>query len=175
MDIIINGFISKEAYNELLLFLIEKSDTYMFHLPNMGKMLINQRNHKDFPEYPLGYTEINDQKDHFNYVDNVKKYLEIIQSDIISSHIDTGYLEQTFNIEIEVFNVNISEKTLDFFSITDSFYEWQYPELPENPCFFVDGKCIFECVAHEKMCIIYLYNEEVVNILNKHNVQYFLI
>ena len=114
-DIIINGFISKKAYNELLMFLIKKSDTYMFHLPNMGKILVNQRNHKDFPEYPLGYTEIYDQKDHFNYIDKVKKHLKIIQSDIISSHIDTGYLEQTFNIEIEVFNVNVSEKTFDFF------------------------------------------------------------
>ena len=173
--LIINDSISKKAYNELLLFLIKKSDTYMFHLPNMGKILVNQRNHKDSPDYPLGYTEIDDQKDHFNYVDKVKIHLKKIQSDIISSHIDTGYLEQTFNIEIEVFNVNVSEKTFDFFSITDSFYEWQYPNLPENPCFFINGKCIFECIAHEKMCVIDPFDNEIFSILKKHEIKYFLI
>lgn len=173
--IIINDSISNKAYNDLLLFLIKKSDTYMFHLPNMGKILVNRRNHNDFPEYPLGYTEIDNQNEHFNYIEKVKINLKKIQSDIISSHIDTGYLDQTFNIEIEVFNVKVSEKTLDFFSSTDSFSNWKYPDLPENPCFFIDEKCVFECIAHEKMCVINPFDSEIFDILKKHKIDYFLL
>ena len=59
--------ISGNAYDELIEYLIRKCNSFLFHLPNMGKMLINERNAELLPEYSVGYTEERNQEKHRTY------------------------------------------------------------------------------------------------------------
>lgn len=151
--------------------LIERSDSYLFHLPNMGKILINERNAEYFPQYPLGYTQEEDQDSHAVYIKRMKWHIDLIKEDIIESHIDTGYLNQTSNSELEIYHVAISERTLGFFSGTRDFFKWLYPILPEDPCFLSKGKCIFQCIAHENLCYLYIDDREIVKFLKRNHVE----
>ena len=103
------------AYTRLIEHLIQKCDSFLFHLPNVGKMLINERNSKHFPEYPIGYTEEIDQHKHNEYIKKVQPLLEIVSADIIEQYKDTGYLDQTSNIEVEVFRIAMSKQSSLFF------------------------------------------------------------
>lgn len=172
-QITIVGNVRGEAYNQLIDHLIRQSDSFLFHLPNMGKLLVNERNIEFLHEYSLGYTEENDQDEHQEYVKNMQPFLDIIRNDVIEYHKDTGYLDQVSSIEMEVFHVSISEKTPSFFSKADNILNWKYPNFPEDPCFLSNGKCIFQCIVHEGMCYLNYYDPVILNLLEKNNIEFF--
>lgn len=162
------------AYNELIEYLIRKCDSFLFHLPNMGKLLINERNAEFFPEYSVGYTEEKDQEKHRRYIKKVEPLLDIISNDITERWKDTGYLDQTSNIEMEIFQILISEQTCMFFANTESILSWKYPDLPEDPCFMCDEVCIFQCIAHEGLCFFYSTDPWIFDFLKKYNIDFFI-
>ncbi len=168
----IMDYLNKVAYNELVDYLIEHSDSFIFHLPNMGKILANERNVDLMSEYPIGYSEEFEQERHKEYVKRMEPYIEVIKDDIIERHYDTGYLDQASNREIEVFNVRISPATKQFFQFTEGFERWTYPELPENPCFLREGKCIFQSIVHEDLYFVYLDDENIEKILKRNHISY---
>lgn len=94
------GSINGNAYQELVHLLIKQSDSFVFNLPNMGKILINERNIEFMPEYTIGYSQEEDQDLHNAYMKRMAYYLDIIKNDVISVRKDTGYLDQVSNIEI---------------------------------------------------------------------------
>ena len=172
-QIVITSPLCGKVYQDLITILIQRSDSFLFHLPNMGKVLINERNAEFMPEYPLGYTEEEDQELHKLYIKRMEQYLDIIQNDIIESHIDTGYLDQVSNIEIKVFNVSISNKTISFFRKTDDFSKWKYPDMPENPCFLLKGECLFQCIAHENICFLNFYDPKIIKLFKANKIKFF--
>ncbi len=89
--------ISGTAYSELIAYLTRQCDTFYFHLPNMGKMLVNERNAPYFPEYPIGYNEVTDEKEHLAYVEHVQPLVHSISNDITKQWKDTGYHNQISN------------------------------------------------------------------------------
>jgi hypothetical protein len=48
-----------------------------------------------------------------------------------------------------------------------------YPALPENPCFLIDGKCIFQSIAHENLCFLYIDDKRITKLLKKNHVEFF--
>lgn len=169
----ITSSINGNTYDEIVRILIRRSDSFLFNLPNMGKILINKRNAESMKEYEIGYTEEFDQDLHYAYMKRVGYYLDMIREDIITLHTDTGYLDQFSNREIEVYHVAVSEKTEDFFNQTNDFSKWMYPALPENPCFLENNKCIFQCIAHENLCFLYVEDVRIKTILKKDHVEFF--
>lgn len=167
------GNISGMVYEKLIDHLIQQSDSFLFHLPNMGKLLVNERNIDLFPEYSLGYTEETDHDDYTEYVRNMQPFLDIIKSDIIEHHCDTGYLDQISSIEMDVFNVRVSQKTKTFFSNSDNILSWKYPTHPEDPCFISNGVCIFQCIAHEGMCYLNCKDPFILELFKENNINYF--
>ncbi|MBQ8184401.1 MAG: hypothetical protein IJ036_01300, partial [Lachnospiraceae bacterium] len=113
-----------KVYQELVSLLIKRSDSFLFHLPNMGKTVVNHRNAPFMTGYPIGYSKEKDQDLHLAYMKWVKRYIDLIRDDIIQSHTDTGYLDQISSIEMEVYHVAISERTSGFFGQTDDFSKW---------------------------------------------------
>jgi hypothetical protein len=166
------GVLSPNAYIELVQLLLKKSDSFLISLPNMGKSLVNERNVHLLNGYPLGYSVEEDQDLHLAYIKWTKQYLDLIRNDIIRSYTDTGYLDHTTNIAMDIFHVAISERTIDFFSQTDDFSRWMYPAFPENPCFLSNGKCIFQCIAHERLCILYIEDKEIKHFLRRNRIKY---
>ncbi|MBQ7344631.1 MAG: hypothetical protein IJW45_01030 [Oscillospiraceae bacterium] len=163
----IYGELNKEAYLELVRSLLKRSDSIMFDLPNMGRVLVNERNAKLMENYPIGYVVEEDQDLHLAYINRTARYLDLIRDDIIQSYTDTGYLDQISSISMEIFHVAVSEDTYDLFAQTDDFSGWRYPAFPEDPCFLSGGKCIFQCIAHERLCLLYIEDEEMIRFLGR--------
>lgn len=167
--------INGNTYQELVQLLIEQSDSFLFYLPNMGKTLVNERNADLMSQYSIGYSHEEDQDLHAAYIKRMQWYIDLIRDDIIKSYADTGYLNQVSNLEIEVHHVAISEKTKDFFAQTNDFSKWKYPALPENPCFMLNGKCVFQCIAHENLCFLYINDGRIKKLLKKNKVEFLKI
>ncbi len=166
--------ISGTAYSELIAYLTRQCDSFSFHLPNMGKMLVNERNAQYFPEYPIGYTEETDQEKHRAYIERVQPLVHSISNDITKQWKDTGYLDQISSVEMEVFHSSVSLRTPSFFATAESILSWKYPDLPEDPCFFSEGVCIFQCIAHEGMCYFTSKDVWILEFLKKHNIDFFI-
>lgn len=166
------GSLKGHIYDELINLLIKKSDSFLFHLPNMGKTIVNKRNAELMPEYPIGYSYEEDQDLHIAYIEKMNIYLNLIKSDIIKHYIDTGYLDQVSSNEIEVFYAAISERTKIFFSLTNNFSKWMYPMLPEDPCFICNEKCIFQCISHENLFFLYLDDIDIKCFLKKNKIKF---
>ena len=169
---IISEPINGNMYYKFIDFLLERSDTYLFVLPNMGKTLVNERNRKLMSEYPVGYSYEEDPKLHKIYIKNTRKSVCLIEQDIISKCVDTGYLDQVTSIEMEVFHSKISDRTKEFLYKVDDFGKWLYPYFPEDICFFCEGKCIFQCVSHENLLLLYLDNRDVRDFLKKEDINF---
>ena len=166
------GSLSGKAYNEMISLLVHRCDSFIFHLPNMGKLMINERNAKFLSSYPVGYSKEENQNEHREYVDRVDKFLDVIKNDIVRDYTDTGYLDQVSSIEMRIYHVSISSRTKHFFELTDNFSNWRYPSLPENPCFLSKGKCIFQCIAHENLCFIYSDDKEFELLLKRNRIEF---
>lgn len=161
-----------DAYREICELLLNNSDSYMFCLINMGKVLINERNAPYCKEHEIGYVEEFKQDDHKKYLETVKPYIDIIRDDIIDRHFDTGYLDQLVNREMEVFRVAVSKKTKLFLDQANGFSKWQYPLMPENLCFFSGDRCICKSIAHENLCFFYGKIDPIKKILKEHGIPF---
>lgn len=168
----IYGPLNREVYLDLVRLLIKRSNSFLISLPNMGKTMVNERNAKLMQNYPIGYSIEENQDLHFAYVKWTDRYINLIKDNIIQRYTDTGYLDQTTSVAMEIIHVSIGENTIDFFSQTDDFSKWTYPAFPENPCFLSNGKCIFQCIAHENLCIIYIDDKEIKSFLKKRKISY---
>lgn len=167
--------IQGDCYSELIAMLLEQSDEVLFHLPNMDKIVINERNVRSMPGFPIGYVEEREQTNFQNYYKRVTPYIELISNDIVSRYFDTGYLDQYSNHEIEVFHVKTSENTAKFFASANDLAQWRYPFLPEDPCFLQNGKCIFKCISHEKIYSYYGADKRIIKFLRKHRLKHMKI
>ena len=167
--------VQKDCYHTLIKLLLEQSDEILFHLPNMDKIIVNERNVDLMPGYPIGYVEELEQTNFQNYYKRVKPYIELISNDITSRYFDTGYLDQRSNREIEVFRVKTSADTIKFFASANDLAQWRYPFLPADPCFLQDEKCIFKCISHEKIYSYYGTDKRIVKLLRKHRLKYMTI
>lgn len=168
----IYGSLDREKYLELVQLLIARSDSFLISLPNMGKTMVNERNAKQMEDYPIGYCSEEDQDLHLAYIKWTTGYIDLIKEDIIQRYTDTGYLDHTTSIAMEIVHVATSERTINFFSQTDDFSRWTYPAFPENPCFLADGKCIFQCIAHERICFLYIEDKEIKRFLKRRKINY---
>lgn len=168
----IYGSLCGKAYNEMISLLVHRCDSFIFHLPNMGKFMINERNAKFLQDYPVGYSKEEDQDSFREYVVRVGRFLNVITTDIVQTYTDTGYLDQVSSIAMQIYHVSISPRTKIFFEQTDSFSKWKYPSMPENPCFLSKGKCVFQCIAHENLCFIYSDDKEFEQLLKRNKVEF---
>ncbi len=116
----------------------------------------------------LTYTEDNKKDDIYNciirmYYDKViENLIDTCQDELISKKdciIDEGFLEKPLHHSI-IYYFNLSEKIKDILCGKNSLYSWNYPNSIEDLCFFKEGYCWLDSVAHEELCFIYCKDEE---------------
>lgn len=161
-----------EKFDNFIAFLIENSDSFLFHLPNFEKIMVNERNAKMMKEYPIGYSYEDDPENYNKYLQKMEKYLSIIKDDITAQYYDTGYLNQITSNEMKVFEVNISNNSPLFFSQARDFSMWMYPFLPEDPCFLYKGKCVYQTITHENLYFLYLKGKRIERFLIQNNIPF---
>lgn len=170
----ITSEISGELYDKVIDFLMTQCDQFAFCVPNLGKTLINESNAKYFPEYKIGYTEMDDDwvEDYNRYRVNIKKYLDSISEHIKNHYIDTIYCDSISEYEKEIFLIELNDDTRKFFDYVKDLYQWKYPDFPEDLSFYRKGKVFMSSVAHENMCE-FCKKRKVEEFLKNNNIEYY--
>ena len=146
--------IKRNKYNKLIEYLLGFCDTLVFQAPNFFK-LFDDDNVDEYTKYEDVDFYIDGGIDNFNdYKKQIERHVELIADDILSKYEDITYYGNKCNYVLEVYVVKISDNTHEFLKICNSLYDWRYPRLPEDLCFFKTGKCILETITHEKLCFI---------------------
>lgn len=101
-------------------------------------------------------------------------WLNKFKEDIILQEEHTYYNElQKKNIHISTFYyLKLTKKVKDEILKKQSLYSWVFPNSIENLCFFKNGYCWLDSVAHEKFCEIYCKNEEEYEYLKSIGIQF---
>jgi hypothetical protein len=66
-----------------------------------------------------------------------------------------------------IYRVNFDYYITEVLCSVPGLYKWIYPNLPEDLCFYKNGKCFLRSVAHEKLCWIYTEDEKEIKALEK--------
>lgn len=150
-----------KKYKKIITKLIKQSDFITFHIPNYGKIL---KSYDDIHEEE--YTnEFNE--DYLEYRKHCLTQIKEIQDDIIEVYNDTDYCTQSYEYELEIYVVRTSTEVEKFLLSFNHFNEWQYPNMPEDLCFYKGNKCLFESITHENMYNVRNDLDKVIRILEK--------
>ena len=128
-------------YKQQYLMFVERCffecDVFSFCLPVFGK--------NEFTEYKNKIKPIlNTFKSNLIYAEQTKCYL-----DQKTEHINEVYYYNTLGLSCEPFNQ------------LESIYDWRYPNFPEDICFYKNGECWLQSIAHEHLCFIYDDSKEI--------------
>lgn len=126
--------LNEPHYNDLIIYLYNCCDMFSFNFPNCtGK---------------YGYHV---------YRENFRQKLDELNPFIINHYFNYEYNDSIRNggDPYEIFHIAFTENTIWFLMLGLGLYNWVYPNLPEDICFYKKGKCFLKSISHEKRCCIY--------------------
>lgn len=143
-------------YRRMIAYYLRESDYFTFFIPDYSV---------------LSPIESKQQKVSGGYVDKdtdklisawEKEQLGDISTSIVYKTESFSYLGYKYGHLCKTFVVSTSDIVTckKFLLRAKSIWDWQYPKLPEDICFFKNGKCIFRSVAHERL--VFFDNPEIV-------------
>ncbi len=160
--------INGNAYDKLIALLLKKCDTFTFALPNFSKETVTEKNHVMFPEKEIGDVEYVENGTNFDaYQKRVAPKIELIRSHIVKEYCDVEYGTSLYGYEHEIYVVKIDESLNMAFFENEGLHEWLYPNYPEDLCFYRNGICFLETVAHESYTFLYCEDEEILALLDE--------
>lgn len=89
------------------------------------------------------------------YKKKIKPLLGAFEPNLIHSEKTNCYAGQETEHLNEVYYYSTIGLSGEPFKMAESIYDWLYPDLPEDICFFKEGVCWFQSIAHEKLCFVY--------------------
>lgn len=170
MFLVKNKSIIDSQYYSLISYLFKRCDMISFCLPNFGLNIVTEKNKQAFPPHtPMGLYEKNEDFDFEAYKNKVLEYMKDsgIPNYIIHEYEDVEYCESIRAYLSKIYYVSFVEDTIGFFMVSQGLFQWKYPELPEDLCFYRKGKCFLRTVAHENICEIYEDNVDEIRYLRK--------
>ena len=132
-----NG-IQKEEYMKFLNYIANVCDKVSFHIPcfeedlELRKGIISKRYNK--------------------YSQNCKRITYKIENNCIERRISTEYGTSCYGYDTDVWIMELTDEIKQIIQESGSFMKWQYPDYPEDLCFYKKGssKCWITTVAHEE-------------------------
>ena len=167
--------IEKKQYDLFIKFMLKKCDIFTFFLPNFGKEVVAVDNIFKFPNDEIGTIKYNHSYTDFqSYKKRVSERIDLISNNIIKKFNDVKYCGDVYTYDCEIYIVKINKfLNIDFFS-SHSLFDWKYPFLPEDICFFKEGKCFMRSIAHEQMCFIYDTEDKIISFLDDIGLDYWV-
>lgn len=167
------GKIENGKYYLLLDYLFSKCDVFTFHLPDKFNEFISENNIEYFPWCNLNtYVNSIDSKEFEEYKNSIEYRVREFRRFFIKEYIDVEYAGNIYGNKMEIKVIRFDESLLGALKATSGLYDWQYPKMPEDLCFYSQGKCFLRSVAHEKMCIIYSDDYDTIYTLKKIGLKY---
>lgn len=97
------------------------------------------------------------------YYDKViEQFIDICQDELITKKdyiMKESFLEKPLH-HSAIYYFRLSKKMKDILGDRNDLYSWKYPTSIEDLCFFREGYCWLDSVAHEELCFIYCKDEE---------------
>ena len=168
--ITINQNICDEHYYYFIDYLLKKSDTFTFAVPNFGKYIC------PFGSCPYNKGRVqylDDGSEFLKYKEKVMPKIEKIKSHISEMYCSEKYGRTTYDREREIYVVKIDEFLDRSFFENVGLFDWRYPDFLEDFCFYKNGECVMESISHEEFCFCYLVEDELLNFLDTANIRYF--
>lgn len=151
-------------YTKLLEYIFRTCNKVSFHFPNFENTFENPK------EIKLGKNGTVNQE----YVEYLNKNHELISLCFQrggKKYVAHTYMGAKFRYNTQVIDVNLFPKLKEMIKKVHIF-EWQYPNLPEDLCFFADNKCRFYSVAHEHEFFICNETKEDLKFLSENHFEY---
>ena len=168
--------IEASQYHKLIDYLFSKCDIFTFQVANYYQEYLTYKNTKYFLHCDLNnYTNEEDCDQYIEYKTRIMKYIDQFKNFFIAEYVDVeyiGYGVSTYKREIKV--VKLDKSLVDILKTTNGLYDWKFPNMPEDLCFYSKGKCLLSSVAHEGLCFIYADTEETVSAIKEIGLDYVL-
>ena len=92
------------------------------------------------------------------FLRKLEKFLLKKRSNPIWPSNETKYGSNVKEININVYKV--CDEVKQYLMEPQGLFNWKYPNYPDDLCFFKDGYCWFNIVAHENVAFIHLKSED---------------
>lgn len=158
--------IKGEAYKIFIRYALEYSDTFTFCIPNFNYLRVTDTNKAFLDKEDIAdsksRTNIKDNEDFKIYKRNVQPFLNVIENQIIATYNNTVYNGQIYNYDSEIYVAEIKDidKCFEFLTSADSLFSWKANKYPEDICFFANGYCWLQSIAHEGDCFVYINDSQ---------------
>ena len=159
--------ISKKQYRDLILYLLKKCEFFTFCLPDFGKLITVSDGERTAQRLDDGSAFI-------SYKNKVMPEIEKLSTHLVQVYESEIYGLNEYDREREIYVVKIDDSLDASFFDNHSLYDWRYPGFPEDICFYKDGKCFMETVAHEQLSFFYFTDEELESFLQEKNIEYWI-
>ena len=138
-----NKSMNEKRYNALIVYLHNCCDMVSFLVPDY--------------DYAEG----------IDYEANIQPFMEAIQPFIVSHYRSGEYCNRLTGGTYNIYHMAFDKNIIGPLCLGLHLYNWMYPNLPEDLCFYKKGKCFLKSVAHEKLCWIYAEEEDEKRALKK--------
>ena len=158
---------NNEQYKKIIDFLYERCDLVAFSLPNYFAKYIKSYNDSN------SYTVLDIDNENFaEYKRVVNSVLKDINGAVKKFYTHTNYFDQGDGYLREIYILSFEQNILEFLKKFDNFSTWLYPNLPEDLCFFSNGKLLFSSLSHEDECSFFDDSIEVWKLIETIEVDY---
>jgi len=172
----IKNDITDKSYYQLIDYILKRCDMFSYFYPHNNKIIVTSKNSEIYPEYEIGFESIRPGEDEYiQNVSNLQWRVEYIRNKIIKSYEDVEYVGSTCGCACQITIAQLDESIGGYFKSTSGLYDWIFPDMPEDLCFFSKGKCWLRSIAHEKLCFIYIEDDFEKNVLKQMGLKYYEI
>ncbi len=149
-----------QLYRKILDVLIDKCDIVTFFFPNYGTLFRDVGFERIEDAYEFYKDGLNRQtSDFIEYKGKNSGLMNRLKSKILEQSVSIDYFGQKYNYEKEIYFLKYDSGCAGVLKEQENFDSWSYPDLPEDLFFFKNGKCVFSCITHEKIIVLYSIEE----------------
>lgn len=98
---------------------------------------------------------------------SIGNFIKELEPFVIKNYMSVEYCGRFTEDVYNIYQMNFDYYIVDYLYIELNLYKWIYPNLPEDLCFYRNGKCFVKTISHEKLCFIYTDDSKEIEDLRK--------
>ncbi len=145
----------------------------------MLRIVINDKQYKTFISYAMKTCDLFSlvfEKDDISKMQYNLQEVYLALAEFVFDKKDIGYHPDTGtdfeHSALIYFTCNHDTRGV-LLSMAEMIYDWNGQNLPEELCFYRDGKAWFTCVCHERYLFIYNETREDITFLKEEKIEYY--
>lgn len=136
----------------------QRCDYFSVTLPNYKQHLCGSRMRKN--------------REFRKYMKNIKPIYDNIEPHVTFTRITKSFMNSKYSYVLEIKVAKLYKGFKKILLSNGSFFNWLWPDMPEDLCFYIGEKCWMMTLSHEDECIIFDENETDIKMLEDNNILY---